>query len=362
MRFDIDTRVARARAWQEKANELPLFGFFLGSQYPLHRFPGCAAHLRGGPVDAEDIVVSDYLGDFEHLHELYSSGGGELVWSASPFFGLPWVEASLGCGVIADLTSGSTRTVPPDNRGASFVVPEFSPDNAWVRKMIEFIDPLERLSRGRFPVGVTLMRGISDLLAAVYGSDRFVYAAVERPDLLAEQAMALAGYWIDMGKHLLSNLPLFRGGTGSFFYSVWCRGSTIWLQEDAAALLSPDLYERIVFPAVSEISEAFENVVIHLHPSQFIPIDYLLETRINAIELHIDIGGPSAEELATVHRKILADRPLIVWGDMTTDDLEWMLDNLPYKGLAINMVANTVDKTPDIWSIYETRTAERERS
>ena len=50
----------------------------------------------------------------------------------------------------------------------------------------------------------------------------------------------LTDFWIAFGRSLLDHLPLFHGGTGSLMWGLWCPGKMIWLQEDAAALLSPD--------------------------------------------------------------------------------------------------------------------------
>jgi hypothetical protein len=51
--------------------------------------------------------------------------------------------------------------------------------------------------------------------------------------------------------------------------------------------------------------------------------------------LHIDEGGPSAEELFDRHRAILARSPLIIWGRLTDADCRWLFTRLPPEGLAI---------------------------
>ena len=296
-------RISLLTQWFSRRNERPVLGFFLDSMYPLHRYLGSRRHLSDGLVQPGDIFVEDYLEDCDRLFKLHEDAGGDLVWSASPFFGMPWVEASLGCGVVADFTTGSTRSLPPLGFESSRQIPSFSEANPWVEKLLEFIPKLNAHSQGRYPVGVTLMRGISDLLSALYGGEGFVLRMMEDPDDITASVQRLTDYWIQFGRCLLNKVPFFLGGTGSFFYSLWTPGKTIWLQEDAAALLSPDLYEKFILPADVRIARAFEHTVIHLHPARFIPVDYLLETTVDVIELHFDKGGPSAQQLLDVHRR-----------------------------------------------------------
>ena len=349
MTIPLNERIERLKKWYSRENERPLVGFFYDSQYPLHRYH-CENKLPAGKICPEDIRVEDFLDESDRLYQAYEVIGGDLIWSAAPFWGIPWLEASLGCKVFANHNTGSTYTVSNENFSHNCVLPKFSETNQSVAKLLEFIPALEERSNHRYPVGMTLLRGISDLLSALYGGEKFLFRMMEAPDEIHSIVTQLTDYWISFGKCLLDHLPMFHGGTGSFFYGVWCPGKTIWFQEDAAALLSPSLFEQFIFPAVVKITESFDNSVIHLHPSQFIPTDYLLKTNVNVIELHRDIGGPTAEELRPHHEAILSEQPLIIWGDLTNEDLEYILKNLSYKGLAIIIVIKEMAQANKIWN------------
>ncbi len=349
MTIPLHERLARLSAWVERRNDRPLAGFTLGSYYPLHRYPNGSRRIPDGIVQPDDVVPEDYIEDTERLFNLHERAGGDLVWSAAPFLGLPWLEAALGCGVVADHHIGSTRSIPPPDFAARPVVPAFSERNPWVARMLEFIPALVRQAAGRYPVGVTLMRGISDLLSALYGGGEFVLRMHDAPGEVDDVVRQLTEFWIAFGRCLLDRLPLFHGGTGGFLYGMWRPGKNIWLQEDAVALLSPSLYERFIYPADCRIIEGFEHVAMHLHPTRFIPTRLLAATKLDVIELHIDHDGPRAEAIEQHYRRALESKPLLIWGDVTAADLEFILTRLPHRGLAVNIVVDSVEEARAMW-------------
>ena len=130
---------------------------------------------------------------------------------------------------------------------------------------------------------------------------------------------------------------------------VRCADMWGFAESQETVKVSPEMYEEFIFPGVCKIADSFENTVIHLHPSQFIPIDYLIKSDINVIELHIDKGGSSAEELSKVHQKVLSQKPLLIWGDLSEADLEYILKNQSYEGLAIIIVVESIEEAHEIW-------------
>ena len=67
----------------------PSSAFTLGSYYPLHRYRNGVRRIPNGTVHPEDIQVEDYLNETDELFEIHAAAGGDLVWSAAPFWGLP---------------------------------------------------------------------------------------------------------------------------------------------------------------------------------------------------------------------------------------------------------------------------------
>ena len=52
---------------------------------------------------------------------------------------------------------------------------------AWLEKLVGFTQWLVRLSDGRFPVALSLMRGPADLLSAVRGAEKAIYDLYDFP-------------------------------------------------------------------------------------------------------------------------------------------------------------------------------------
>jgi hypothetical protein len=330
----------------------PLVGFFRETYYPLKRYRA-ESFLPAGELTPGDIAVEPFLPEYERLFQIHDETAGDFIWSAAAFWGLPWMEALAGCTVIADHTTGSSRSEKPTAFVGAEDIPAFDDDDPWVRKAVEFLQRLQPYSRGRFPLATTLMRGISDLLAALLGNPEFLFSLMDRPREMKRVVEKLTDLWIAFAGSQLDVIPEFHGGTGSFYYATWLPGRGVWLQEDASALMSPQLFGEFVAPAVNRIAASFDTTVIHLHPSAYIPVEYLVQTPLDAIELHIDFGGPRAEELFPYYRRILDHKPLIIWGDLTPDDIDFIARKLDRRALALLPVVKSRQQAEQIWARFK---------
>ena len=351
---DIADRVALFQAFLRRENTRPLFGFFKGSEYPLFRYPFSRSLPEGRALQPSDFDVDAFVADSVRLFLDHEACGGDFIYSASAFWGIPWLEAMLGCPLFANHTTGSIYCEPPPG----FLpdgLPGFSPDNPWSRLMDRMLRALAAASGGRFPLATTRMRGVADLLSALYGGDAFVLALFDRPQEVAHIAEQATDLFIDCARFQLERIPLFHGGMGSFYYHAWMPAGTVWHQEDAAALLSPDLYAQAIEPCDRRIVRAFPHVVMHQHSTGFVPTGKYLDMGMRALELHIDSGGPSAQGLYDRHLAILRERPLIIWGDIPPADLDWLFSKLPTQGLAIITVVDAPAQASALWSTYAVR-------
>jgi hypothetical protein len=344
-------RVELFQSFHRRDNTRPLFGFFKGSEYPLSRYPFSRSLPAGRPLQTEDFDIDAFADDSERLFLEHEACGGDFIYSASAFWGIPWLEAALGCPIFANQTTGSIYCEPPPNFHPD-TLPAFSRDSPWMRLMIKMLDALASKSAGRFPLATTRMRGVADLLSALYGDDAFIFALFDQPHELMRLAQHVTDVFIQCGRLQLDHIPAFHGGIGSFYYHAWMPAGTVWHQEDAVALLSPELYAQFIEPFDRQIVAAFPQVVMHQHSTGFVPTETYLDMGMSALELHIDSGGPSAQALYERHLAILRQRPLIIWGDIPKADLDWLFANLPPQGLAIITVVDTPELARELWRTY----------
>jgi hypothetical protein len=351
-RISIEERIEGFKRFFRMDNpDGPLVGFFRDTYYPLKRFR-TESFLPAGRIGPADLDVESFLPEYERIYRLQEETSGDFIWTASAFWGIPWMEALAGCRVEADHQTGSTRSIAPVDFAGSDAIPHFDRESPWPAKAREFLVALDALSAGRFPLGTTLMRGVSDLLSALYGTPDFLYQAFDDPEEVRKMAERLTALWIDFARLQLDAIPDFHGGTGSYFYGAWLPGRGVWYQEDATALMSPSMYGDLVAPAIDAVASSFDTTIIHLHPSTCISAAALAESKLSAIEMHIDFGGPSAEDLLPFYRTIQRDKPLIVWGDLNDADLACIERNLDPSGLAIIPVVETRERAEAIWKRF----------
>jgi hypothetical protein len=343
----MDERVEQFKLFHDRKNERPLFGFFIESEYPVFRYPFAKKLPMEQPLKPGDFNIDEFVADTLSLFAKHEECGGDFIYSASAFWGIPWLEAMLGCPIYSDKNTGALYAEKPHK-----VNLKFSPDNEWSILMKQMLQALAKAGNGKFPLATTRMRGVADLLSAIYGGDEFLFKLMEEPDEMRKVIADLTDLFINAGKFQLAFIPEFHGGIGSFYYHTWNPPGTVWHQEDAAALLSPDLYDEFIEPADRKIVKSFNHVIMHQHSTGFVPTAAYISMGMSALELHIDAGGPSAEQLYDRHLAILKEKPLIIWGEIPEVDLDWIFSKLPTAGLAVNTVVKNSEHAKQLWSKY----------
>ena len=82
--------------WQIDETDRTLIGLSQFGYFPLEDFD---LGIKDGAVLPSMLNPSRFLSQYE---ELFSRGGlymGDLLWAANPIWGLPWLEAIIGCEV-----------------------------------------------------------------------------------------------------------------------------------------------------------------------------------------------------------------------------------------------------------------------
>ena len=349
----MEERVKLFKSFYRRENKRPLLGFYVGSEYPIPRYPSMSKLAEGRALTPEDFPIEEFIVDSENLHIAHEQCGGDFIWSATAYWGIPWLEAFLGCPIYANHSSGSIYSEPPESFDSKNYDIRFDPDNPWVKLMDVMFKELAVKSAGRWPIATTRMRGLTDLLSALYGGTEFVMAMLTDPHDVHRIADMLVKFWVEAAKFQLERIPSFYGGIGSFYYYAWAPKKTVWYQEDAVTLLSPDLYSEFIEERMRTIVNSLEGTIMHQHSTGFVPTESYLKMNFHALELHIDEGGPSAEELSEKYHSILSTKPLIIWGDISEKDMDWIFSNLPPEGLSVITIVKNCNEAKEIWHKYQ---------
>jgi hypothetical protein len=318
--------------WHRRSVSKPLIGLSRFAYFPLEDFD---IGIEDGLILPKKINLSNLLRQYDRL---FSNGGlymGDLLWAASPLWGLPWLEAIIGCDVEVrrdDLSLWAKRVY---NSIEDVGVIKLSNDNDWFILLLEFIGLLAENSAGQYPLATPLMRGPVDMLAALIGTEQLAYAAYDNPKKVRILAEQCANIFVTVAKAQIERMPKFYGGYSQMQH-VWAPGATVMTQQDASIFFTPTKYRELILPADRIILDAFEYTMMHFHSSTLHTLDDFLELdELECIEIVVDPSGPELEQLVPAFSRIQEFKPLVIFADFNPNQLDFIMDQLSPIGLCI---------------------------
>ncbi|NIV30391.1 MAG: hypothetical protein GWN58_13115, partial [Anaerolineae bacterium] len=157
----------------------PLLSSWVGTFGVVEHYLHGMGSLPNGELRPSDLNFEKFRPDYERLFANHRATGVDVPWAAFPLMTMPWVEAIIGCPIHhRDGNIWAGHWLDTYERRDEI---ELRPGNPWLERLLEFTDWLARVSDGRFPVSVSLMRGPLDLLAAIRGSERMCLDLFDYP-------------------------------------------------------------------------------------------------------------------------------------------------------------------------------------
>jgi hypothetical protein len=324
------------RYWRSEPVDRPLFGVCREGAFFLQPF--LELGVSDGPLtypavpEPQSFIPIDY--------EKNLAGGpfdGDLFWVAKPPRAIPWMEAILGCEVNVSSGSKAITARPPAQ------LPDLAAidldTNPWLNLMNGFTTALAAYFGQRCPVGQTLMRGPSDMMAALLGQDFYtgLIDHAEKMKMLAQQCTEI---WIRVLQSQYQNIPRYQGGYVSGTSGLWAPGKLAFYQEDAGGTISTAMYRRFFFECDAAIAAAFDYSLLHLHSASLHILGAVLEIpKLNAVNVVVDPSGPTVDALIADLRRIQkAGKALHLHGDLSEQEIEHVKENLSPDGLCIWIV------------------------
>lgn len=270
---------------------------------------------------------------------------GDLFVTRAPIGKMVWVEAVLGCPVVPRLDTGSIYSAPylkSADLYTEIADPEESP---WIKLLAEYTRQLIEDSGGDYQVVQCLQRGPIDLVSAILGHSEMCMTIYDDPDNLRLLAEFTAKVFVKVARAQQDQVPPLEGGYCNPF-GIWSPGTVVRTQCDVASSVSPQTYKEFFFPWDRYICEQFDYSVVHLHSGYLHHIEVLLEDPYpTAVQVSLDTGSTpfQVHDLIPTFKRVLEEKPLIIQGDMTQDELKELLDSLPHKGLCVSPWAFEMD-------------------
>lgn len=326
------------------ATDRPLIGSWLFGFYVHQQYPSVAAAMEPGPIQPDDIPIDLFLKDVDALWEAYKELDDDYPFSMGAFYGVPWMEAIMGCPV--HFTGTNMHSMPIIADWQDYDWPQPTLDSPWAQKLLEFLEALVHHSGGRFACGPTLMRGVADICSALRGGTNLALDLYDHVEQVRRLAKVCADIWIEVGQAQLDLVPRSEDGymVGCAGLRCWMPEKGIWLQDDAVSLLSPRSYDDLFLPQVRRIVSHFPAIAFHLHGNILWPVDLVLTIDgIDVLELNYDQGICDLDKVIGAWKKIQAEKPLIAYADVTLEELERILDELSPSGLSLQTLSPTLE-------------------
>ena len=161
----IQERCKRYEAfWRRAPVERPLIGFSLGGWFPLQQYTAMQQFSGRARLRAEDLHPEAFFADYDRLVATFDQVEDDVIRAVSPIPSRPWLEAMLGAPVEEGQESVWAR-----EGGFEFADMDrldFPPENPWRRTYLAFVAALTERYRTRVPIGLPVLRGVSDLILA----------------------------------------------------------------------------------------------------------------------------------------------------------------------------------------------------
>ena len=241
--IELDEKLARYQEfWDLKEVKKPLIGFDVGGWFPFQRYTDLRNIQEKGFIEPGMLDARRSLPDYAAFRARSLEVPDDFIKGVCPIQAIPWMEGILGCRL-----QRSDQTVWAAERKASWEELKdlsLSENTPWFQKYIEFVRVLTENAKGEYPVGLPILRGVSDVMGAIRGHTESIMDLLESPDEAKALAKNAADALIKLVKaHHAATVP-FHGGHFIEAYSMWAPGPLVRMQEDASAVYSPDLYRQ----------------------------------------------------------------------------------------------------------------------
>jgi len=283
-------------------------------------------------VEPEDVRTDAVMTDYEVAFAERPVNCDDWIPFAAPWRAIPWLEAWCGCPVR--FSSGSLAPEPICDSVEALETLPLPAQEQWFGCLRQQTELLVANAPPDCWISPTILRGPSDVLAALRGLTNFLCDLRDAPEMIDQAADRIHQLLLRAIDLHFSVVKPKRGGYGHIF-GYWAPGPTIALQEDALGLCHPNLYRDLFMRCTADaVRHLGACVVFHLHSTGFQHFRHVLRIPgLAGVQMTIEPNGPPLADLLPVFREILQQSRLLLFLDHRFEELSAILTQLPTAGL-----------------------------
>ncbi len=133
----------------------------------------------------------------------------------------------------------------------------FDPENEWWCLHEATLGRLVRESEGRYLVGCPDLVENLDILCSLRDSQEIMMDMIEKPEWVSERIRQINAVWFAAYGRIFDIIKAGDGSSAYHAFGIWGDGKTAKLQCDASAMISEDMFDEFVVPALYEQLEMF---------------------------------------------------------------------------------------------------------
>ena len=345
--------------WNLEEVDRPLLVVPVDVYAPTKRF--CST-LVGDVLKTDAVDAALVMEEYDRLAAMHEEIGDDYLVAVEPILGVPWLEAMVGCPIHVSSTGAMAARAVHAPQGIQSI--SVSPENRWLQTSIDYLRAASRHAAGRYPVCVGHLRGPTDILFAVLGSESFFLAFYDQPERIQALSQMAANAWVDAAKAQLHAVPRFHGGYVLRWFGIWAPAPTVWYQEDASTMISRDFYQNL-FLSSAWSAMVFPYTVFHLHSPSLHIVDLILEANfpnLKAFNINMDPTGVSIDKAIPVLQRIQEHGKALIlskdlYDNFTLKEYEEILRALSPRGLCVWLDGKTIEEAHEILSLAKEHTA-----
>jgi hypothetical protein len=288
--------------------------------------------------DAWNMAQSDVV-EIAQGQTLAFCGIGDMLPFSQPFFKIPWLEAMLGCPIT--MTEGQIWVERYEGDLEKLAGQGINlAQNPWFDLYLAFLRQLETRLGNRHPVTTnTLLRGPSDLVAALMGVQEACIGWIQQPEWMARLMRVCTDVNLAVIEAGYKVLKPFAGGYVSGF-GIWTPSPVVRTQADHSALLSPQMYAAQILPYDTEIVRACPSCIFHIHNNGLHVAPYLVHIpELDVIQVVVDPYPTGERKRYEIEMLRMIQQHKLLLLDInfpSREEADWFLAQLLPRGLCFN--------------------------